>query len=114
MWGSRPVQKAKQPAVASSMSDSGFGKTSGYRGFESLPLRHRFSAAKKSFKISHFQNRRILAVEHPGGAPVGIFYHFLAAASREKSPPIGGKIGRFSPDFVTVSSLHDRARAEPA
>jgi hypothetical protein len=25
-----------------------------------------------------------------------IFYHVLAAVSTEKSPPIGGKIGRFS------------------
>src|ERR1700692_3609072 len=86
-------------------------------GRQSLLLRHRFSAAKKSFKISHFQNRRILAVEHPGGAPVGIFYHFLAAASREKSPPIGGENGRVLADFLTGSSLHHtdppQARSSP-
>jgi hypothetical protein len=39
------------------------------RGSESLPLRHRFWTAQKSFKIRHFPNRRILAVEHHGGAP---------------------------------------------
>jgi hypothetical protein len=36
-----------------------------YRGFESLPLRHRFGTAKKSFEIRLFSNRRL---SH-GGAP---------------------------------------------
>ena len=39
------------------------------RGCEALPLRHRNSTAQKSFKISHFSNRRKMTVEHHGGAP---------------------------------------------
>jgi hypothetical protein len=35
----------------------------------SLPIRHRFSMTKKSFRIRHFPNRRLLTVEHHGGAP---------------------------------------------
>jgi hypothetical protein len=32
--------------------------------WESLPLRHRFSVTKKSFKIRRFSSRRVLTVEH--------------------------------------------------
>jgi hypothetical protein len=33
-----------------------------YRGFESLPIRHRFWTAQKSFEIRHFPNRRKMTV----------------------------------------------------
>jgi hypothetical protein len=48
----------------------GFRSMRGLRnGGESLPLRHRYSTAQKSFKIRHFSNRRKMTVEHHGGAP---------------------------------------------
>src|ERR1700738_4433931 len=43
----------------------------------SLPLRHRFRTAKKSFKIRRFSNRRLLAVEHHGGAPQWLIISYI-------------------------------------
>jgi putative SOS response-associated peptidase YedK len=57
---------ARGPAAGQAVVVDGFGKKSGYWARESLPLRHRFWTAQKSFKNRLFSNRRIFTVEHRG------------------------------------------------
>ena len=82
-------------------------------GSFSLPLRHRFLIAKKSFKIRRFSNRRLLAVEHHGGAPPVvnqsyIGWRILPSPSLFRDLDFRSAVGGRAYDLFGVHWLTDR------